>query len=139
MSNFAFIECADGTEKKLSDKHLAMVRRGAELTRLIKDAKKELDDINAQLKKHPGINVSIVLPNEVRVPISESVSMSIKDADALKEHLGTRKFNQLVKTTVSHKPNDKLIDLAESDDSVAEHLSQRTTKTVKYLPIKTAK
>jgi len=140
MSDVPFIELADGTTKKLTDKQLALVRRGAELTRLLKDQKKELDGINDQLKKSPGVGVSIVLPNEVRVPISEVFTDFIADPDGLKTYLGTRVFNQLVKSTTSYKTTDALLDKAygdDADENVSDYLDKKRSEAVKYLPIKT--
>lgn len=129
----------DGTTKKLSDKHLALARRGAELTRLIKDQKTELDKVNDQLKKEIGPGVSLVLPEECRIPIAESISYSISDAAALKQQLGTRKFNLMVTTAIAYKPDAVLLDMAKDSAEVAEHLSERRSVSVKYLPIKTQK
>ncbi|MGB1238759.1 MAG: hypothetical protein ACPG4U_11155 [Pseudomonadales bacterium] len=131
------IERADAKPKKLSDKHLALARRGAELTRLIKDHKTELDTINEQLKKDIGHGVTLVLPEEHRIPIAQSVSHAIDDAAGLKSHLGARKYNLYVKTTVSTKPAPVLLELAESSADVAAFLKQKTSVSVKYLPIKT--
>ncbi|MGH1429786.1 MAG: hypothetical protein ACRBB4_01580 [Neptuniibacter sp.] len=133
------IELADGKTKKLSDKHLAKLRRGAELTRLIKDQQSELKKINDELKKDIGPGVSIVLPEELRSPIAESVSTSIGDADALKDHLGTRRFNQVVNRTETLKPTDTLLNMAETDEVVNQCLNRKTSVSVKYLPIKTQK
>ncbi len=141
MSNTeqAHIEMADNKTKKLSDKHLAKIRRGAELTRLIKDSQTELKKINDELKKDIGPGVSIVLPGEIRVPILEQPSVSIGDIDALKEHLGTRKFNQVVDRKESFKPTDTLINMAETDATVESCLTRKAPVAVKYLPIKTQK
>ncbi|MGI1671963.1 MAG: hypothetical protein K6L74_16795 [Neptuniibacter sp.] len=133
------IELGDGKTKKLSDKHLAKVRRGAELTRLIKDQKTELKKINDELSKDLGPGVSIVLPEELRSPIALSVSTSIGDEDALKQHLGTRKFNQVVERKETLKVTYTLLNMAETDEVVDGCLSRRTSVSVKYLPIKTQK
>lgn len=133
------VELADGKTKKLSDKHLAQIRRGAELTRLIKDQQTELKKINDGLKKEIGSGVSIVLPEELRSPIAESVSTSIGDVDALKGHLGTRKFNQVVDRKETFKTTDTLLNMAETDEVVEQCLSHKKSVSVKYLPIKTQK
>lgn len=130
---------SDESTKKLSDKYVAMARRGAELTRIIKDAKAELDTINSQFKSDIGPGVSLVLPNECRIPISESVSRSLEDEAGLKAHLGTRKFNMLVTTTTSYKATPTLLDMAENSGEIAAFFSEKTSMAVKYLPIKTQK
>lgn len=133
------IERADDTTQPLSNKHLSLVRRGAELTRLIKDEKKELDDINNTLKKDIGPGVSIVLPNEVRVPIADQPRVSIADAEGLQKHLGTRQFNKVVAKSVSHKPTDTLFELENDDATISNFLKRVSSVAVKYLPIKTQK
>lgn len=133
------IELADGKTKKLSDNHLAKVRRGAELTRLIKDSQAELKKINEELKSDIGPGVSVILPGEVRSPIMEQPSVSIGDIEALREHLGTRKFNQVVDRKETFKPSDTLINMAESDAAVESCLTRKVSIAVKYLPIKTQK
>lgn len=138
-SDVPHIELADGSTKKLTAAQLAMVRRGAELTRLMKDYKKELDEINTKLKAQPGSGVSIVLPAEVRVPIADTESISIADADGLKQHLGTRKFNQQVTTSVSYKAKADLLESYETDKALQKFFSVKQTTAVKYLPIKTQK
>lgn len=133
------IEIDGKPAKKLSDKHLALVRRGAELTRLIKDQKTELDKVNDQLKKDLGPGVSIVVPEEVRVPIAESISQAIGNVDGLKKELGTRKFNLMVTTNTTFKPTAVLLDLASECKDIADCLTEKTSVSVKYLPIKTQK
>ncbi len=136
------IEIEGNKPKKLSDKHVALVRRGAELTRLIKDQQTELKKINDQLKKEIGPGVSLVLPEEVRVPISESFTQSINDVDLLRAVLG-RRFNKLVDRSESFKPTAELLSLTllADDEAFAINscLATRTSQTVKYLPIKTQK
>jgi hypothetical protein len=133
------IEFGDGATKKLTDKQIALVRRGAELTRMLKDHKKELDEINDQLKKDIGPGVSLVLPNEVRVPITAQPRVSITDADGLKNHVGTRLFNKVVAVSISYKPTDGLFELEAQDAFISEFLNRASSVAVKYLPIKTAK
>ncbi len=129
----------DKPTASLSTKHLAMVRRGNEITRQMKDLKAELDGINTTLKKDIGPGHTLVLPTECRTPIAESVSQSIKDSAALKAHLGTRKFNRLVACTESFKPTAELLTLAQSDAAVNACLGQRVSVAVKYLAINAKK
>lgn len=133
------VQGKDGKIKKLSDKHLSLVRRGGELTRLLKDQKVELNKINDELKAAFGPDVSIILPNEFRAPIAESITKSLSDEAGLREHLGTRKFNLLVTTNTSYKPSPTLLEMAEESEEIAEFFSDKTTLAVKYLPIKTQK
>lgn len=130
----------DGNKpRKLSDKHLALARRGAELTRLIKDQQTELKKINDQLKKEIGPGVSIVLPEECRIPIAESVSKAIGDQAGLKGYLGTRKFNLMTTQKVTVSPSATLLELAENSEEVAAFMTDKKSVSVKYLPIKTQK
>lgn len=133
------IVTADTPSAKLSAKHLAQVRRGNEITRLMKDLKAELDGINTGLKKEIGPGHTIVLPTECRTPIAESISTSIKDAESLKAHLGTRKFNQLVERSESFKPTAELLGMAQTDEAVNSCLGRRTSVSVKYLAINAKK
>lgn len=128
----AHAETANGN-KKLKAAHVADARRGHQLTCLMKDYKKELDEINARLKKDFTPGDVLVLPGEVRVPIFESVSNSIGDADGLKEKLGTRQFNKLVKRSETFKPTDDLLALEDA----LPFLKKRISVSVKYLPLDT--
>jgi hypothetical protein len=83
-----------------------------------------------------GVDVSLVLPGECRIPIAERETVKVSDPERLRQVLGGR-FEDLVEASVSYRPTPKLLAIARDAGHplaaiVSELLAVSTTQTVSY-------
>lgn len=90
---------------------IRLVMQGWALKKQIDALEAELKAINAQLIEAHGVGASLIVHGVCRASISEREAVRIRDAERLKQVLGSR-FTDLVKTEVSYKPEQKLIEMA---------------------------
>ena len=109
--------------------------RAWELSREIAVLDEELSALEKDLAVIEGM--SLVVPGVCRVSVARTSSVSIADAEKLRQLLGDR-WADLVVETVSYKPTDRLVEIAsDADDPMApayrELLKVRTGVAVRLL------
>lgn len=117
----AWIE-AHGSDERLgavAPKLVQAAMRAMELVKRIDELDEELKGLKAELAEGVGAGRSLVVPRVCRVSVAKTTSVGIKDADKLRELLGSR-FGDLVSESVSYKPCEALISMsADGDDPMA--------------------
>ncbi|WP_043698837.1 hypothetical protein [Tepidimonas taiwanensis] len=100
----------------------ALVRQAVRAWGLVKridELEEELKGLKDELAQALGTGVSLVVPGVCRVSVAATSSVSVADADKLRELLGER-FADLVTESVSYKPTEQLIEMsADGDDPMA--------------------
>ncbi len=112
----SWIEEHGGDGRIQASNELAQVAlRAWEMARAIDDLEEELKALKARLAEEIGAGRSLVVSTVCRVIVSATSSVSIADAEKLRELLGDR-WSDLVTESVSYKPSEKLIALASDAD-----------------------
>ncbi len=103
----------------LSAAAIRLVMEGWEIRKQIEALEESLQRINGQLIEAHGTGASLIVPGVCRASIAERDSVRIKDADRLHAVLGDR-FADLVRTEVTYKPEQRLIEMAcDGDEPLA--------------------
>lgn len=111
----AGVKIADGQEVVLDAASIRKVMEGWELKRQLEALKARLDEINAELIAAHGTGCALVVTGICRASLAARESVKIADAERLQSVLGFR-FTDLVKTEISYKPEQKLIEMACDGD-----------------------
>jgi len=111
----AGVKIVDGEQTPLDAASIRLVMRGWEVKKQLDSLKEALDEINQQLIEAHGTGCALVVTGICRASLAERESVRIADAERLKAVLGFR-FTDLVKTEVSYKPEEKLIEMACDGD-----------------------
>lgn len=112
----SWIEEHGGEGRIQASNELAQVAlRAWEMARAIDDLEEELKVLKARLAEEIGAGRSLVVSTVCRVIVSATSSVSIADAEKLRELLGDR-WSDLVTESISYKPSEKLIALASDAD-----------------------
>ena len=116
----AWLEVRGGVER--AEAAPALVRLAIDawaLARRIDELEAELAERKAELAKAIGTGRSLVVPGVCRVSVAATSSVTVTDVDKLRALLGER-FADLVISSVSYKPTDKLIEMSvDGDDPMA--------------------
>jgi hypothetical protein len=99
----------------LSAADIRLVMQGWEIKKQMDALEEQLKEVNARLMGAHGHGASLVVHGVCRASIAERESVRIKDADRLRSVLGAR-FDDLVKTEVSYKPEHRLLEMACDGD-----------------------
>lgn len=106
--------------------------------------KKKLDQLNAELTEEIGIGGKLELDGLCTVAVSQSHTPKVikgKGAE-LEAILGTLRFTDLVKTTITHKPTEKLMQLwGDADNPEAKEIREcieiaQSKPSVKHTPMR---
>lgn len=111
----AGVKVIDGEPQPLDAASIRLVMKGWEVKKQLDSLKKQLDEIHQQLIEAHGTGCALVVTGICRASLAARESVKIVDAERLKAVLGFR-FADLVKTEVSYKPEEKLIEMACDGD-----------------------
>jgi hypothetical protein len=111
----AGVKIVDGGQTPLDAASIRLVMKGWEVKKQLDSLKKQLDEINGQLIEAHGAGCALLVTGICRASLAARESVKIVDAERLKAVLGFR-FTDLVKTEVSYKPEEKLIEMACDGD-----------------------
>ncbi len=112
----SWIEEHGGEGRVAASNELAQIAvRAWMMARAMDDLEEELKQLKAQLAQEIGAGRSLVVSTVCRVIVSATSSVSIADAEKLRELLGDR-WSDLVTESISYKPSEKLIALASDAD-----------------------
>jgi hypothetical protein len=108
----------DGQESAAPDELVAAVLAGWSAKQTADDAKTELDSCNASLVElmadiGPG---AIVIPGVCRCTVVHREAVKITDPERLAKVLGVERYADLVKTSTSHKAEERLVEMAVDGD-----------------------
>lgn len=109
------IERDGGEVTALDAASIRLVMQGWELKKKIEELEAQLKAINAQLIEAHGAGASLIVHGVCRASIAEREAVRITNAERLKAVLGFR-FTDLVKTEISYKPEQRLIEMAADGD-----------------------
>lgn len=117
----AYIEPHGGGER-VEAVAAALVRQAVRAWVLVKrvdELEEELKALKEELAQALGTGVSLVVPGVCRVSVAATSSVTVADAQNLRDLLGER-FADLVTESVSYKPTEQLIEMsADGDDPMA--------------------
>ncbi len=132
----AGVKIIDGREMALDAASIRKVMAMWEARRLLEDAKAKLDAINEELLQAHGTGCALVVTGICRASLASRQTVKIVDAERLSAVLGDR-YQDLVRETVTYKPEDRLIELACDADqpmqpAIAACLSVSETSSVTW-------
>lgn len=111
----AGVKIVDGKETALDAAAIRKVMEGWEVKREMDALKERLEAIQAELIEAHGTGCALVVTGICRASLSAREAVKIADAERLKSVLGFR-FSDLVKTEVTYKPEQRLVEMACSGD-----------------------
>jgi hypothetical protein len=107
----AGVKIVEGGEMPLDAATIRLVMEGWEVKRIIDDAKKRLDEINAKLIDAHGTGCALVVTGICRASLAARQTVKVTDPERLEAVLGWR-YIDLVSINVSYKAEDKLVEMA---------------------------
>jgi len=111
----AGVKIVDGQEVALTAREVRQILDGWKAKRQLEEAKARLEEVNAALLAAHGPGCSLVIPGVCRVSLTSRQTVTVQDAERLREVLGFR-FQDLVQVDVRYKPLQKLIAMSCDGD-----------------------
>lgn len=111
----AGVRIEEGQERALDAASIRLVMQGWEVKKRLEALKEELDGIQSKLIEAHGTGCALVVTGICRASLVARETVKIADAAQLKAVLGAR-FADLVKTDVSYRPEQKLLEMACDGD-----------------------
>jgi len=133
-------QAATGDETKAPADILQLVQQGWTYREAKEVADAALKATNTALLEAVGVGYTITVNGLCSAGLTERETAKVTDPDTLRQVLGSR-FEDLVVTTVSYKPTDKLFEIvSDPDHLLREHVLDCITfdvsQTVTYRPVK---
>lgn len=118
----AGVKIVDGQEMALDAATIRQVMAGWEVKRQMEALKEKLEAIHAELIEAHGTGCALVVTGICRASLAARETVKVSDAEKLKGVLGFR-FTDLVKTEVSYKPTERLVEMScDGDEPLAPSL-----------------
>jgi hypothetical protein len=120
----------DGVPKPLDAATIRLMLKGWEIRKQIDSLMEALDEINRRLIEAHGDGCELAVTDVCRAILSARDCAKITDVGRLRKVLGFR-FDELIKSEVSYRPEQKLIEMACDGDEPLQPVIRECISIVK--------